>query len=215
MKNKQQLLKPYHHGDLEKCLIEAAFSLIKEKKAALFSIREIAKMAHVTHAAAYRHFKSKTALLARIAEMGFTKLNERFQHWQSYSDVKAQLRYLVEAYVIFSVEETGYFRTMFHSDLGDHKKYPSLLNISQKCYQTLSDCVARLKQSRFASEFNTGELTMAIWSSVHGLSVLLIENQFKESDMREDMTLPTRYADSLFRVLSNGIMAKQEFHTEI
>ena len=204
MKTKK-LLNSYHHGDLENSLVEAAVGLIKEKKAPLFSIREVAILIGVSHAAAYRHFKSKTALLARIAEIGFSKLNERFQPFQSSSAVETELHGLFKAYVAFAVEETGYFRTMFHSSLGDHKKHPSLLETSRRCYQSLSECVARIKKSSIGSQYEPDELTMAIWSSVHGLSILLIDHQFKEPGMREDETLPTRYADSLCKILSHGL----------
>lgn len=204
MKTKK-IVNSYHHGDLENSLIEAAVGLIKERNAPVFSIREVAKLVDVSHAAAYRHFKSKTTLLARIAEIGFSKLSERFEPFLNSSDGETEVRDLFKAYVLFAMEETGYFRTMFHSDLEDHKKYPALLETSQKCYQMLRDCVSRIKMSRVDPPFTAEELIMAIWSSVHGLSVLLIEKQFKEPGMREDETLPTRYADCLCTILLYGL----------
>jgi len=44
--------------------------------AGLLTLREVARRAGVSHAAPYRHFPSKEALLAEVAEVGFRRLIE-------------------------------------------------------------------------------------------------------------------------------------------
>ena len=57
----------YHHGNLKKTIVQTAIQLIEERGEASFTIRELAKSVGVSHAAAYRHFRSKRQLLAKIA----------------------------------------------------------------------------------------------------------------------------------------------------
>jgi len=62
----------YHHGDLRRALLDAALELLAREGASALTLREVARRAGVTHAAPYRHFTDKQALLAAVAEEGFT-----------------------------------------------------------------------------------------------------------------------------------------------
>ena len=68
--------KAYHHGDLRTTILEAAVSLIAERGLHGLSLRECARRAGVSHAAPYRHFQDKNALLLAIAREGFDGLAE-------------------------------------------------------------------------------------------------------------------------------------------
>src|SRR5262245_43781883 len=60
--------RPYHHGDLRRVLVEAAFELVGEGGAEAVSVREAARRAGVSPGAPFRHFASRDALLAAVAE---------------------------------------------------------------------------------------------------------------------------------------------------
>src|SRR3954471_23572746 len=60
--------KPYHHGDLRRVLVDAAFDLVGEAGAGAVSVREAARRAGVSPGAPFRHFSSRDALLAAVAE---------------------------------------------------------------------------------------------------------------------------------------------------
>jgi len=64
----------YHHGDLRRALLDAALELVNELGPSGITLREAARRAGVTHAAPYRHFADKGALLAAVAEQGFVQL---------------------------------------------------------------------------------------------------------------------------------------------
>src|ERR1051326_7507290 len=71
--------KPYHHGDLRHALIQAGLELLSEGGAATLDLRKVARKAGVSHAAPYRHFADKQALIAAINEEGYCRLAERIQ----------------------------------------------------------------------------------------------------------------------------------------
>src|SRR6266487_3420785 len=64
----RQKPKPYHHGDLRYALIQAGLELLSEGGAAALDLRKVARKAGVSHAAPYRHFADKQALIAAINE---------------------------------------------------------------------------------------------------------------------------------------------------
>ncbi|HEX7639017.1 MAG TPA: TetR family transcriptional regulator, partial [Burkholderiaceae bacterium] len=66
--------RAYHHGDLPNALRAAAARLVAERGVEAVSLREISQAAGVSHAAAYRHYADKAALLAELAEEGFRQL---------------------------------------------------------------------------------------------------------------------------------------------
>ncbi|MBR0722268.1 TetR/AcrR family transcriptional regulator [Bradyrhizobium manausense] len=59
-------VRPYHHGDLRRVLIDAALQLAAE--GAEVSVREAARRAAVSPGAPFRHFPSRDALMAAVAE---------------------------------------------------------------------------------------------------------------------------------------------------
>ena len=68
--------RPYHHGDLKRVVIETAQAMLREDKGWQFTLREVARRAGVSHAAPYKHFPDKSALLAELAALGFHQLGE-------------------------------------------------------------------------------------------------------------------------------------------
>lgn len=65
----------YHHGDLRRALLDAAWRLVAEKGLAALTLRELARAAGVSHAAPYHHFPTRTALLDALAVEGFAGLD--------------------------------------------------------------------------------------------------------------------------------------------
>lgn len=66
----------YHHGDLRRALLDEAERQLEKHGAAGFSLRGLARAAHVSVAAPYHHFRDKQALLAALAVRGADALEE-------------------------------------------------------------------------------------------------------------------------------------------
>ena len=74
--------RPYHHGDLKRVVIETAQAMLREDKGWQFTLREVARRAGVSHAAPYKHFPDKSALLAELAMLGFHQLRRADCRWR-------------------------------------------------------------------------------------------------------------------------------------
>jgi len=70
-KDQRRAERGYHHGNLKEALLQAALDLIAQKGAAGFTFADAARMAGVSPAAPYRHFRDRDELLSSIAQRGF------------------------------------------------------------------------------------------------------------------------------------------------
>ena len=69
-------VRPYHHGDLRRHLVEAARAEVDEFGAEGVVLTRLASTCGVSVAAPYRHFVNRDALLAAVAAEGFVELGE-------------------------------------------------------------------------------------------------------------------------------------------
>src|SRR5437773_4849026 len=91
-------------GDLSDRLVSAAAALVTERGPQGFSLREVARRAHVSEAAPYWHFSSKEALLAAVAEQGFIRLARGMTDVRErVIDPRRRLQELGLAYVRFAL----------------------------------------------------------------------------------------------------------------
>ena len=68
-----------HHGNLREALIQAALSILAEGGAAGFSVRAAARRAGASSGAPFRHFASREALLAAVAEEALRRLRAQIE----------------------------------------------------------------------------------------------------------------------------------------
>jgi AcrR family transcriptional regulator len=174
--------RSYHHGDLKNALVAAAARLIEKRRHADFTVRELAEEAGVSHAAAYRHFSGKNDILAEVAGVGFAKLQAAFVAAARAhpDDIVAELAAKGEAYVRFAAAHTGYFRAMFHVDLGGPAEYPGLESIASQAFESLLSVVTRGVAAGAFVKREPMELAIAAWSVVHGLATLLVDGRMDQ-----------------------------------
>src|SRR3989337_2659758 len=67
----------YHHGELREALIRATRQLVEERGAENFTLADACRVAGVTTAAPYRHFRGKQEILEEIASRGFDELRAK------------------------------------------------------------------------------------------------------------------------------------------
>ena len=170
--------KPYHHGDLRNALVASGLEVLAEQGAEALNLREVARRAGVSHAAPYRHFADKTALIEAIAEDGFHQLWAAIEKVSSKhaKDAPHKLLALGLGYVRFAIDHPDHFRVMFTSARDPHAN-PSLYAASKTGFGVL---VETLRAGQVSGELAKGdpvEQAKTLWATMHGLAVLLIDNQ--------------------------------------
>lgn len=172
-------VRPYHVGDLRAKLIAAGLDLVRSEGERELSLRRVARAAGVTHTAAYRHFDDRDALIAAMAEEGYRKFyeyqSERLEH--AGEDFGERFRRLGYAYISFTIENPEYARLMFGRGGIDFKAYPALVAAATRTFRRLQH-VIRLGQRVGLIQGGRGkEKTLAAWSMVHGLAMLILDGQ--------------------------------------
>ena len=159
--------RPYHHGDLPAALLAAAEVLLDEGGDGALSLREVARRAGVSPAAAYRHLPDKEALLARLAARGFAEFGAALGRAAAASD--SPLDAMGLAYVEFALARPARFRLMF-GPLAARTKDEALGAARRQAFSLLSGVAG----SRAAS--------LRAWGMVHGLAMLLLDGALPAED---------------------------------
>jgi AcrR family transcriptional regulator len=166
--------RPYHHGDLREALLAAGLGLLVEQGAHGLSLREAARRAGVSHNAPYKHFPTREALLAGLAERGFRKLAKRTAAASKPSTKEPAVARGI-AYVEFALENPALFRLMF-SDAIDRKAFPEVQAAATEGLARLGGFVGDLY-----GEESIDEVMIAAWAFVHGLAQLILDDQIPKT----------------------------------
>src|ERR1700759_3637951 len=109
----------YHHGNLREALLQAALDLIGQKGAAGFTFADAARMAGVSPAAPYRHFRDRDELLSSIAQRAF----EQFEAARTQAgddarpDTISAFERVGRAYLDFARAQPAFYSAMFESGI--------------------------------------------------------------------------------------------------
>jgi AcrR family transcriptional regulator len=165
----------YHHGNLKEALLQAALDLIAEKGAAGFTFADAARMAGVSPAAPYRHFRDRDELLSSIAQRGFEQFEAALsQAWDDgRPDTVTAFERVGKAYLAFARSEPSFYSAMFESALPIDAN-PALLAASERAFAVIRAAAERLAALAPPGTPRPPALMMAlhIWSMSHGVASL-------------------------------------------
>ena len=192
----------YHHGDLRADLIEATRRLVEEKGPDNFSVSEACRLAGVSTAAPYKHFKDKTEMLVAAVLEGMSRHRENMLAAIETlpEGSPARVAALGKEYVHFALREPGIFRLKF-GGFTDRETIPELQAAGEQTFGIVLDEVAKcLGESEISEEVR--RRGFMLWSFVHGLSFLLYDG--KTAAMGGDVDLDALLADIGQRVLGDA-----------
>lgn len=182
----------YHHGDLKRALLEAAFEMLDAEGTDGLGLRELARKVGVSPAAPYRHFRSRQALLEAVAIEGFKRFSAMMEAKQAHTAEPQQLVAMAEAYVRFALVQPALFRLMFSQQV-DKRANKSLHQAAVDAYASLAKAAAREVPEA------PSEGAVIAWAFVHGLSMLLLDDQL--------LGVSPQNSDSLIRNLAQRFVA--------
>jgi AcrR family transcriptional regulator len=197
----------YQHGDLREALIQAGLKLLAESGVEALSLRAAAQLAGVSHAAPYRHFRDKQALVAAIAERGFRMLTASMRaevEPLGTDDTRARLIALGSGYLKFATTSPAYLHVIFGGVLGHEGVPPSLAEASVEAYETLRMEVARGIER---GELRAGDVDIAAfacWSMVHGLAMLITNGAIPVASGKAQRQL----IEQLLQLLGGGLFVR-------
>ena len=182
----------YHHGDLKRALLDAAMEMLDDEGAEGIGLRELARKVGVSAAAPYRHFRSRQALLEAVATEGFRRFSAMMAAKEEDLPETDQLPAMAEAYVRFALVQPALFRLMFSRQI-DKQDNKALHNAAIEAYASLAKAAAREVPDA------PSEGAVIAWAFVHGLSMLLLDEQI--------LGVSPQNSDSLVRNLAQRFVA--------
>ncbi len=195
----------YHHGDLRRTIIDTALDVMREEQNWQFTLREIARRAGVSHAAPYKHFPDKGALLTALAMIGFDRL--RTALIKARSDAGGEphraLLAMARAYVDFGTDNPALYRLMFGAE-GGNACDVHLSDNAISVFDTVMDVLQRGQSEGAFRRRAVRDHATACWSLLHGMTMLAIDG----------LLLPEKVGleplDAAFRILMEGIVTGHE-----
>lgn len=163
-------------------MIDEGLKALASRGAAELSLRHLAREVGVTPPAAYRHFRSKDALLAAISEEGFARLNTAFADARIADSPQERLIETGIAYVRFAKEQPALFRLMFGAE-EQEEAGPE----AEAAFATLKDLSAAVSDLGTDNDEALRVETVRRWSVVHGFAMLLIDGRLDRPDAYEDL----------------------------
>ncbi|CAM2011442.1 WHG domain-containing protein [Acanthopleuribacter pedis] len=202
--------KAYHHGDLRAALLDAAETLLAEKGAAGLSLRAAAKRAGVSHTAPYRHFPNKAALLTAVAARGFVALAEgTAAAAAAFADDPArQLREAGRCYVVQSLANPARAMLMFGGNVPLDGEDPLFQEAGQRAFDGLQAIIAAGQRAGVFRDDPIRPLALTLWSSVHGLVMLLLADQIRDLPADEPQRVEEMVA-WVTEVTLNGVRRRE------
>jgi AcrR family transcriptional regulator len=165
----------YHHGNLKEALLQAALDLIGKKGAAGFTFADAARMAGVSPAAPYRHFRDRDELLSSIAQRGFEQFEALLAAaWDDgRPDTLSAFERVGKAYLAFAREEPAYYSAMFESGVPADAN-PALMAAAERAFAIIRAAAERLAALAPPGVPRPPAMMMAlhIWSMSHGVASL-------------------------------------------
>ncbi|MEG6509097.1 TetR/AcrR family transcriptional regulator [Methyloligella sp. 2.7D] len=175
----------YHHGNLKETLLEAARTLIERHGPVGFSLAEAARLAGVSPAAPYRHFRDRDALLSEVARTGFERFAARLETaWDNGRPTPLQaFENLGRAYLAFAREEPAAYAVMFETALGsehgeDGEGRAGRIKAADHAFDILQKATAALCEPLDPKDRPPVRLVaLHVWALSHGVATLLAENR--------------------------------------
>lgn len=216
----------YHHGDLRNALIDEATALAREGGPDAVVLREAARRAGVSPAAAYHHFASHEEIVQAVKHRSMSILTARMRAALDSAaldsagedgvpgdddpagDARARLRALGNAYLRFAADEPGLFRLAF----GSRGAWPAAGQAEAEAdddageaeddpFPLLADILDGLAAAgAFPAERRPG-LEYVLWAAVHGIAVLCLDGPLARLNATERDQVLGRVLDTTIRGL--------------
>lgn len=183
MATKTATKAPYHHGNLESALVDAAITLVRKYGPDQLSLRAVSAEIGVSPSASYHHFRDKDALVSAVSNVLFDRLATMQE--KAIAKIKgnvaaASIKKFEEmgnAYFAWATSEPNLYRLMFggYCEIIMEEHDSKAWNLLREALDELMAYGVIDKSAR-----NGGEVI--VWSAVHGASSLAIEGLMSPSE---------------------------------
>jgi AcrR family transcriptional regulator len=156
-------------------------------------LRAVARKAGVSHAAPYRHYPNQEALLVELAVEGFEKLRAAIALAATAPNSRTdRITGIGSAYMRFAAQHPALMQLMFGPQIPNRDASPDLTNAA--------DAIG----AEISAAMDDPALGLAVWASVHGLAILVLNNVVDLGQRRSGASVLPARTEILLRSLLNA-----------
>jgi AcrR family transcriptional regulator len=186
-------------------IVTTFLDLMQSRDPNSITFRDIAAAAGISHMAPYRHFRSKQALLDRVADIGFGLLAQALEDAAAHHphDPRRQIVAACASYYRFAVDHPAHAQVMFGTCRGlwDKALPPPALE------RTRAVLLRIIHQCQLAGDLPGGrsakEVLGLLWAHIHGFTLLAANGALT----KDDIGAPEAFVDAAVRVVLAGLRA--------
>ena len=150
--------------------------MMNEEKGWQFTLREVARRAGVSHAAPYKHFPDKAALLNELALLGFDRLYEALvaAKPQRPNAIRDAFLAIAQAYLDFGQSNPALYRLMFSAEAGKAAD----VHLNERALAAFGVLIALLERGQSEGSLRNRDVrgqAAACWAEMHGVTLLTID----------------------------------------
>lgn len=196
-------IEKYHHGNLREALIDGACQQIEQEGVTALNLSKLAQKIGVSQPAVYRHFPNKQALAINVAQRGFEQLAKALQKTTQNveSDAFKCIRAITKAYVEFALFHPEIARMMF--SMKERVTDPALQKASSSAAVPIFRIVEAAHSYDNLRNNNVVQAVRIIWATIHGLAMLLMDEQIPSVTQSADEL--SEHIEATARVLHIGL----------
>ncbi len=167
--------KERHKEELTREILAAAKSLFTERGFEATSIRNIAEKIEYSPATIYSYYKDKNAIIYALHQEGFKLLSSHFKVLNHVSHPFERLKAMGRAYIQFAIQNQDIYKLLFVME-------EPLAHVAacagedwdegDQAFDILINTVDACKQQGYFQGCDTKNLSLLIWSTMHGLCTL-------------------------------------------
>lgn len=206
---RKSLRQSYHRGNVREDLIAVGKDILESEDLSALTLRRLTREIGVNPTNFYNHFPNMDYLFAAIKVEGFTELLRRSRKaTNGYSNKPDALRALFREYIFFAIRKPNLYRLMFDYYI-DFEEHEELKRVTD---ETMADVVELLygtdifDSSDALGFYKSHPMAVACWSTMHGLTHILIGRQIKlKTKSRKEVGA---FADGIVDVMLDGVLER-------
>jgi AcrR family transcriptional regulator len=180
--------------EIRKLILDASMKLFVEEGFDSITIRRIAEIIEYSPTTVYLYFKDKDEIFYGLHDIGFEKLQEFNDNLASIQNPLIRLHKMGENYLRFGMENPEYYSLMFIN--GEPMKTMTQLGCEgwkpgDAAIARLQATIAECMEKGYLAKADPYQVSLAVWSFVHGLVALAIRQRLEKFVTDEKMILPT------------------------
>lgn len=168
----------YHHGNLKEEFIQIAFDFINKNDVEDLTLKVLSDATDTSRSSIYRHFKNKDALMETIIKKGFDKFDKSLSPILLDSSKPLIDRFYLstKSYMNFAQTNPNLYRLLFGKKYA-HIREQTISLKDKDCsgFGALKIAIEEGQKAGILRNDDSYQQTIIIWSSLHGLAMLLID----------------------------------------